>query len=387
MLKTEIKLSPDQADALEQILDFWHKGGRVKTVGGLAGTGKTTLIKAATKALRGKSKRTWRHKNAKMAFCAYTGKAADVLRRKMEADGAIEADDYIGTIHGLIYEPRFVDGKLCGFSRKETLDYDLIVVDEASMVDEDIHEDLKRYHVPILYVGDHGQLPPIQGHLNLMADPEIRLEKIHRQAEGNPIIRLSLLAREEGRIPIGVYGEFVRKVDDLNIISRISDPDKALILCGYNYFRCDMNRKIRGMLGIVDPAPVAGDRVVCLRNNKEKGIYNGMTGTIASIEENNTTSYIADIDMDGSGRFSGLISIKQFGEEKTMIKVPGWTRENPVELFDWGFCTTVHKAQGSEAPRVVLFEQRFQTMDDEAWRRWLYTGITRSSERLLLVGF
>lgn len=385
MTKPSITLSADQQDALEQILDFWNKGGRFKTVGGLAGTGKTTLIKEATHALRGMSKRKWRHKDARMAFCAYTGKAADVLRRKL--NGHTEADDYTGTIHGLIYEPRFVDGKLCGFSKKDTLDYDLIVVDEASMIDEDLHADLLRYRIPILYVGDHGQLPPIQGHLNLMEAPEIRLEHIHRQAEGDPIIRLSMMARECGRIPVGEYGKFVRKVDDMNALGRIDDPEKALILCGYNDFRCDMNRKVRGMIGIVDPGPVAGDRVVCLRNSKDRGIYNGMTGTLVSIEENNDTSYAAEIDMDGAGRFAGLISVGQFGEKKTIIKVPGWTKENPVELFDFGFVLTVHKAQGSEAERVVLFEQRFPMMDDAMWRRWLYTGVTRAKSRLLIVGF
>lgn len=388
MTKTAIKLSPDQQDALDRILDFWQKGGQTLTLGGYAGTGKTTLITEAVRALRGRSKRKWRHKDASMAFCAFTGKAAEVLRRKLEASGAIQPGDYCGTIHGLIYEPRFDgQGNIVGWKRRDGLDYDLIVNDEASMTGEDIEPDLRSYRVPILYVGDHGQLPPVQGSLNLMADPEIRLEKIHRQAENNPIIRLSMMAREDGRIPIGEYGPGIMKVSDPSIIGRIADPDKAMILCGWNNFRVDMNQRIRGLSGIVDPEPVVGERVICLRNNRESEIYNGMTGTLSSIEEHTKDAYYAEIDMDGAGRFSGLISRHQFGDPKTMMKVPGWTRENPVETFDWGYCLTVHKAQGSEADRVLLFEQRSQYMDDDMWRRWLYTGITRAKKRLLIVGF
>lgn len=379
-----MELSKDQKDAIEQILCFWSGNSRMLTMGGLAGTGKTTTIMEATKALRNKRK-SHRRSSVKIAFAAYTGKAAEVLRRKIEKH--LQADDVCSTIHSLIYEPKFVDGKLVGFNKKQVLDFDLLVIDEASMVSDDLHQDLLHYRVPILYVGDHGQLPPIQGSLNLMDSPNIKLEHIHRQAEGNPIIRLSLMARECGRIPVGEYGEFVRKVDDLNVIDRISDPDKAMILCSYNGFRCDMNRKIRGIMGIVGPSPIVGDRVICLRNNKDRGIYNGMTGTIMSIEESTANAYLADIDMDGSGNFSGLISTHQFGAEKTVIKVLGWTKERPIELFDFGYAMTVWKAQGSEADRVVFFEQRSQYMDDDQWRRLLYTGITRAKERLLIVGF
>jgi exodeoxyribonuclease-5 len=387
MTATEIKLSPDQQVALDHVLDFWQKGGSTLTLGGYAGTGKSFVVAETVRALRGRGKRKWRHRNAEMAFCAFTGKAADVLRRKLAAANALEPEDYCGTIHGLIYEPKFLDGKIVGWRKKDSLDYDLIVVDEASMVNSDLHADLTSYRVPILYVGDHGQLPPIEGELNLMAEPEIRLEKIHRQAQGNPIIKLSMMAREDGRIPVGVYGEYVRKVDDLKVIERIADPNKAMILCGWNAFRRDMNVKVRGIAGIVNPRPVTGDRVICLRNNKNSRLFNGMTGEVVSIEEFTDDAYRAEIEMDGSGRFSGFISTHQFGQEKTMAKIPGWTKEDPIEAFDFGYAMTVHKAQGSEHGRVVLFEQRFASMDDDAWRRWLYTGVSRATERLLVVGF
>lgn len=383
----DITLSPDQQEAFDCIMDHWQKGSTRLTVGGYAGTGKTTLIKEAVKALRGRSRRKWRQKDARIAFCAYTGKASEVLRRKLHASQAMNSDDYCGTIHGLIYEPTFYDGKLVGFKRRDTLDYDLIVVDESSMVNEDIDSDLSSYKVPILYVGDHGQLPPIEGQLNLMANPDIKLEKIHRQAEGNPIIKLSMMARETGCIPVGEYGPYARKISDQMAVDKIENPQDALILCNFNYFRVSMNRRVRSLLGIVERGPVVGDRVICLKNNKDAGIYNGMTGTIKTIQEHDLLSYWAEIDMDGSGLFSGLISTKQFGAEKTPMRVAGWTKEHPVECFDFGYAITVHKAQGSEADRVVLFEQRSQYQDNDNWKRWFYTAVTRARERLLIVGF
>ncbi len=71
------------------------------------------------------------------------------------------------------------------------------------MVSEDIFRDLTSYGIDILAVGDHGQLPPIEGKFSLMSDPILRLEKIHRQAADNPIINLSMQIRENGKIPKG----------------------------------------------------------------------------------------------------------------------------------------------------------------------------------------
>jgi exodeoxyribonuclease-5 len=57
-----------------------------------------------------------------------------------------------------------------------------------------------------------------------------------------------------------------------------------------------------------------------------------------------------------------------------------------IDLFDFGYALTVHKAQGSQAQKVVLFEERFSKMDDETWCRWLYTGVTRAGEELYIIG-
>lgn len=86
-------------------------------------------------------------------------------------------------------------------------------------------------------------------------------------------------------------------------------------------------------------------------------------------------------EMDSDVLFKGSIFSAQFGQERTLEY-----EEGQGCLFDWGYALTVHKAQGSEAPQVVLFEERFTQMDDDQWRRWLYTGVTRASQELIVIG-
>ena len=149
-------------------------------------------------------------------MCSYTGKASRVLNQRLKAEKSIKDSDYIGTIHRLIYHP-ITNNKdeITGWERRpnEDFKYDMIIIDEASMLDEDIWNDLLSFDVPILAVGDHGQLPPIRGNFNLMANPILRLEEIYRQERDNPIIKVSEIARKYGTIPIFDFSETVKKLD------------------------------------------------------------------------------------------------------------------------------------------------------------------------------
>jgi len=77
---------------------------------------------------------------------------------------------------------------------------------------------------------------------------------------------------------------------------------------------------------------------------------------------------------------------RQFGEVQPINHTRDRQQTLKGDLFDFGYAMTVHKVQGSQAKRVILFEERFPRMDDEMWRRWLYTGITRAQEELYLIG-
>lgn len=385
-----ISLSPDQQHVLDKIL-FWFKEEKGKkqyiTLGGYAGTGKTTLISILRQELAKLNKKL------KVGFVSYTGKAARVLKTKLKEQKVILPGDCVSTIHALIYSP-IVNEKeeIIGWQTKEEIDCNLIIVDEASMVDGIIWQHLLSYKVPIIAVGDHGQLPPIKGNFNLMQEPQLRLEQIHRQARQNPIIGLSVQAREYGLIRPGKYSTGVRKFSTEDLDSQEAMGEMllnfnidTLILCGYNSTRRKLNNHIRHSLGFESPNPESGDRVICLRNNHKERIFNGMLGTIARIKKKDNSWYEAEIEMDGEeGNYHGLISIEQFNSEVSMNFTEKRSQIMKGDLFDFGYALTVHKAQGSQAKRVILFEERFKQMTDENWKRWLYTAVTRAEEELYI---
>lgn len=387
MATATIELTQEQKVIHDAVLDFVKEKKPQLRIGGYAGTGKTTLVAATVSALKE------RDKKIRIAFCCFTGKAAYVLRTKLQAAGVAQEEDYVGTIHGLIYEPVVVGGVVIKWRRREAIEADLLIIDEASMVGEQIWKDLLQYKIPMIAVGDHGQLPPVGGTFNLMEKPDHALVKIHRQAEGNPIIRLSQLAREDGAIPNGTWsgpgGEIVMRRHAISIrdlVPGIKDIDNTMFLCGRNATRQGVNAAVRERRGFQGPKPLKGERVICLKNNREEGIFNGMGGTILNIMEKWELFYAAKIAMDDETIWEGMLIKDQFGAPATLREHKKIEPRELKELFDFGYCLTVHKSQGSEMENVVLFEERFQQSSDEDWRRWLYTGVTRARKRLLIVG-
>jgi exodeoxyribonuclease-5 len=390
-----MKLSRDQARALKSIIHWYRSKDKKQfiTLGGYAGTGKTTLI-AMTKdslvAVHENKKR-----KMKIALCSYTGRATQNLKSKLNEHTSIKWNDKVSTIHGLIYDPiENSSGVIIGWKKKPEIDVDLIVIDESSMIDENIWNDLLSFNVPIIAVGDHGQLPPIKGSFNLMRNPDLKLENIHRQAAENPIIKISINAREEGGVKPGKYGDNVIKYsqDDYDYDNASKDllenySEDMLILCGYNSTRVKINQFVRNALGFDFPEPRMGDRVICLRNNHNQNIYNGMLGTIKSIAPFEEAFYDAEIKMDEVEKnYVGKIYAPQFNSTEPINFTKDRAKIGDSDLFDFGYALTVHKAQGSQAPKVVLFEERFSKMDDDQWKRWLYTGITRAQNELYLFG-
>lgn len=392
-----IVLSEEQQEVHDSILDWFEEYATdTITVGGYAGTGKTTLTSHLRQTLLDVNP------ELRVAFACYTGKAALVLKEKLKANSALHKSDYCGTIHGLIYVPVLDEfNAIVGWERSQEIPYDIIIIDEASMVDAAIWRDLNSYGLRIIAIGDHGQLPPVSGSFNLMDNPEFKLEEIHRQARGNPIIRLSILAREQGVIPPGDYSDTVRKIprgdhdthDLLESVFAGFDPG-TMVVCGFNKTRIGLNRRIRNALGFDEEDPMCGERLICLKNNRRaKGgpIYNGMLGTLEELDPKHLGDdrhwFNAQIAMDGAERpYRGLISAHQFGLERTLQEVDGLRPREIGDLFDWGYALTVHKAQGSQARRVLVFEERSRHWDDAVWRRWLYTAVTRAEEELYVIG-
>lgn len=381
-------LSPTQARAVKKIRAWHWSGGDEFRMGGLAGTGKTTIVTQLPDYLD--------LEPSDVHYCAPTGKAASVLTRKLDAPLVAT------TVHGLMYRamdqhcmgcPVAADDEkqgchgfgACGCSlsfRYYPPDPvpPLIVVDEASMVGQDMYEDLMRLEAQVLFVGDHGQLPPVRGSVNLMDEDrlDVRLEEIHRQAEGSAILRLSRMARDGTPTPVGEYGEGVRVVKQQGF--EFDPEDGALLLCYTNETRMRLNRMVRDALGLPAAHPVAGDRVVCLKNNRDFGVSNGMLGTITSIQPAGQWFYLAEIACDGEERpYRGRILRSQF-DSPTTEHVRG------VDVWTYGYCLTTHKAQGSEAEKVIVFKEAgLAQMGPRMRRRWLYTAYTRAKRELTVV--
>jgi exodeoxyribonuclease-5 len=361
-------------------------------VGGYAGTGKTTLIAFVRQAIREN------YPGSKVAFAAFTGKAARVLEQTLRKQKVSRSKDSLSTLHSLIYNTELDSaGRFVEWRKKDVLDFDLIIVDEASMVTEDIWKDLLSFKIPVIAVGDHGQLPPVNSDFNLMADPQIKLEKILRQDLDSPIIALATLARTQGMIPPGEYGPGVVKLDRGGdeagtAIDELLEGWRAdqLFLCGYNHTRVKLNEAIRTRRDLEDPHPSYGDRVVCLRNNPTAKLYNGMMGTVRHIEpaedDKDELWWHCVIELDDGGEYEGFVLREQFGARETAKQMPLAPDGKRGDIFDFGYALTVHKAQGSSAGRVILFEERSRHMSETDWRRWLYTGVTRAEKELFIIG-
>ena len=368
-----MKWSPQQDDALEAV-GRWLKDGhrQVFRLFGYAGTGKTTLARHFAE-----------HLDGEVFFAAFTGKAAQVMRHK-GCSGA-------RTIHSLIYRPRGEEkseetGEMLptfAINRSSPLaKASLVIIDECSMVDEELGRDLLSFGVPVLVLGDPGQLPPVSGGGYFTNDePDALLTEVHRQARDNPIVELAMQVREGGRLARGRYGSS-------RVISR-DEVDQAEVLAadqvlvGINRTRHLYNRRLRELKGFTGRLPVSGDKLVCLRNDAAKGLLNGSlwqvthTGRVRS----GALSLVVRPEEDAAERGSAKIKVPKAAFESD--EELSWQVRRRYDEFDFGYVLTVHKAQGSQWDDIVLFDESWAFRDYR--HRWLYTGITRAAERITIV--
>lgn len=374
-----MQFSPQQDDALQAVAR-WLKTGRpqVFRLFGYAGTGKTTLARYFAE-----------HVDGQVQFAAFTGKAAQVLR----ARGASNAR----TIHSLIYRPKgeeAVEDETTGktsinptfsINRQSPLARaKLVIIDECSMVDEQLGRDLMSFGTPILVLGDPAQLPPISGGGYFTEhEPDILLTEIHRQAQDNPIIRLALDVREGREFMRGDYGAAqVIGREDVNQ-DIVLEADQVLV--GRNQTRRRYNQRLRHLKGFSADYPQAGDKLVCLRNDPAKGLLNGslwkvMTSSRETVKPG--INLLVSPEEDDPDRGVSKIKLLKAAFEDSGEEIPWQTRKRYDE-FDYGYALTVHKAQGSQWGNVVLFDESWAFK--ETRQRWLYTAITRAAERLTIV--
>lgn len=341
-----MRLTEEQKNAIREIMKFSKEE---VTLGGRAGCGKTTVVQHLVQLL------------PNFAVCAYTGKATNVLRSK--------GVDRATTIHRLIYKPYTDEENKVYFGLADQIDCEGIIVDEASMVSRSIYEHLKSFGKPMVFVGDHGQLEPIGDDFNLMGEPDIRLETIHRNA--GEIAHFAEYVRQgyrpsswEVRNGAGNKVKFLARGTHM---SAAKDADQ--VICAYNKTRAEVNRQVRESLGR-GSRPEKGDRVMCLRNNSAKGLFNGMQGVIRRLSKKFRMVFRSDDES-----FDVAYDPAVFGQVK--YEFDG-DRDSPMP-FDYSYCVTGHKSQGSEYQSVLVMEQKCDLWDH---RRWAYTAASRAKNRL-----
>jgi exodeoxyribonuclease-5 len=351
-------------------------------IAGYAGTGKSTLVSHIVDALK--------ISPADVCYIAFTGKASLVLREK-GCENAM-------TAHRLLYYSKELPDGTFQHKPREHLEYPykLIVVDEVSMIPVDMWKLLLSHKVHVIALGDPFQLPPIDGESEILAKPHVFLDEIVRQAQDSEIIRLSMDIREG--LPLSR-----RKGNEVSIISKKQLNDAYYsgadqIIAAKNITRADINWKCRKIKfgDDVPDHPIKGEKIICLKNywdvlsNKQDPLINGMIGTLedvyysqGKIFENKMN---ADFFIEDNNIFYSLsMDYKLFTEGKPTINNENWMQFKGVPkplLFDYGYCITCHKSQGSEWDKVLVFAEYMKGTD---FQRWCYTAATRSKKKLIIV--
>lgn len=362
--------SPQQEAALKAVSAWFadDAGPQVFRLFGFAGTGKSTLAKAIADDVRGDG-------DNKVLFAAFTGKASLVMQSK----GCWGAR----TIHSLIYkleEERRGDLKFV-LNRDSDLDgADLLVIDEVSMVNDELARDLLSFKVKTLVLGDPAQLPPVKGTGYFTeANPDVMLTEVHRQALGNPIIRVSMDVRAGKSLELCAQWP-------CRVIARADLDQKEVlgadqVLVGLNRTRMTYNGRIRQLKGMDAHGPVAGDKLVCLRNNREKALLNGGIWRATAVKARKAV-FTLDVESEDSPGLFAEVRVHSYffhGREAELT----WEERKGLDEFTYGYALTTHKSQGSQWKNVMLFDESKSFRDDA--RRWLYTGVTRAAERLTVV--
>lgn len=363
-------------------------------IAGYAGTGKSTLVKFIIAALGLQPE--------DVAYVTFTGKAASVLRHK----GCPNAM----TAHKLLYySKRMPSGKFI-FKPRPILEgnFSLIVVDEISMLPNDLWELLLSHKKHVIALGDPFQIPPIdkKADNHVLDTPHIFLDAIMRQAQESEIIRLTMDIRDF-KAPQYFKGNEIQVLRPSEVVDGMYGWADQII-CATNRKRQEINDYMRQAAGR-GPEPELGDKIICCRNcwdtldlSGENALVNGTIGTLGEFEIGiqeypifgfpsvpvmraeilTVDGIFQEVTMD----YQMLKEGKPFLTSEQAYQIyrrPDLKNLEPVE-FNYGYAITGHRAQGSEWDKVLVFEEKFP-FDKEEHARWLYTAATRASEKLVLV--
>ncbi len=418
--KTKMKFSPQQAQALTDI-KHWHdrRDKQIFRLEGYAGTGKTSLAKHIAEMIPGK-----------VFFCAFTGKAAHALHMKGCAGAS--------TIHSLIYLPKqgyearakeyleeleelriqiseevatpgehkiritqleeilkdMTTVKFILDENSEAENAALIIVDESSMVSNQLAEDLLSFNRPILTLGDPAQLPPVKGagYFSKIL-PDVLLTEVHRQALESPVLKLATDIRNGVPLHHGRW-DGDRDGESAAVMPREEMTFTEMmkcgqILCGMNATRRKINRRYRNQLGILNNKyPVIGEQLISLKNCFEDGLLNG---TLCKVK-----SLLPDGDCLNSIKLGVTTELGEYTALKVNREIfdayeTGEYDQNKNSFFavghpmDFSYAITVHKSQGSQWEDVVVCNETPSMWNQSFKKKWLYTAVTRASKNIIIL--
>lgn len=319
----------------------------------------------------------------------------------------------VSTLHKLLFKSNMkADGT---YYRKpvEDISYKIVIVDECSMVPNELMKRLASYKVHVICLGDPFQLPPILKNEDnhLLDKPHIFLDEVMRQAQESEIIKVTMDIRA-GR-PLQHYqGKEVQILNQDELTTGMmlwADQ----ILCATNSTRIKLNEQMRELLG-KNGDPQDGDKVICLKNNWDISSEDGdplVNGTVGYLKNSFNTFLNIPPNVSGNGQFKHLKLVnaefisdtdesygsldmdKQFfltGESgldtRTLYKMNKnkFFKHSIPEQFTYGYAITCHKSQGSEWDKVLVVEEGFP-FEKEEHQRWLYTACTRAAQKLVII--
>ena len=386
-------LNKGQEHVLQEAIKWWKSSEQLFQISGAPGTGKTFLLYRIIDALG--------IPFDKIAFMAYTGQAAIVMRNA----GLTTAK----TIHSTLYEPVEVpvmrpDGTceldpyynkpvtIVQFKPRDLSGISLFVIDEAGMVNEEIGQEIMNRGLKTMAIGDLDQLKPITGDPYFLVNGYVHVltEKM-RQAENNPIIYLSERALKGLPIEIGTYGK--SKVIYRDELTDYEIVNSDIMICGTNRTRDMINRNYRNnILHCTSNLPMVGEKMICRKNNwllMSDGIslVNGLSGIVTrspGVEGFDGRTYTIDFQpyMCG-GTFIDLSCDYQYltasNDKKNFLKN---SKYSTGEKMEYAYAITTHLSQGSQYNNGIYIEE-FLRRDIQ--RNLLYTGITRFKDRITYV--